>query len=86
MTFDQRLLRLIRQLGDRVIHSAAVVELVEHNERGVALEMLVQNLYEDSAPITEEERADCIELTEELPLGTDLSALVGALPIVPRPR
>ena len=51
-------------LGDRLsLQTQEIVhELVEHNESGIALEMMAEMLAEGGEPVTDRERAEMLDL------------------------
>jgi hypothetical protein len=65
-----RAMGLLIRLGDRLsLQTQEIVhELVDHNESGVALEIMAEMLAEASASITDQERAEMLELVSEMGL------------------
>jgi hypothetical protein len=59
---------LLIRFGDRLDlpTQELVHDLIDHNERGVALETIADTLGSIQAPITEKERADILELAAEM--------------------
>ena len=63
-----RAIGLLILFGDRLsVQTQEIVhELVEHNESGIALEMMADMLAEGGAPVTDRERAEMLDLVSEM--------------------
>ena len=59
---------LLILFGDRLsLQTQEIVhELVEHNESGIALEMMADMLAQGGAPVTDRERAEMLDLVSEM--------------------
>ena len=59
---------LLILFGDRLsLQTQEIVhELVEHNESGIALEMMAEMLAEGGAPVTDRERAETLDLVSDM--------------------
>jgi hypothetical protein len=62
---------LLIRLGDRLSLQTQefVHDLLDHNERGVALETMADALGDAGAPITDSERTEMLQLVSEMRMG-----------------
>lgn len=73
---------LLILFGDRLsLQTQEIVhELVEHNESGIALEMMAEMLAEGGAPVTDRERAEMLDLVSEMAMANGVEQSLAQCP------
>jgi hypothetical protein len=77
-----RLRGLLIRLGDRLASKdqSWIVEFVDANELGLALEQMADALSEDEQPLAVDERTDMLALADEMGLGDRVSRALDYCP------
>jgi hypothetical protein len=77
-----RTMGLLIRFGDRLtLQTQEIVhELVEHNESGVALEIMADMLAEARAPIADSERAEMLKLVSDMRMDGGVQQVLRSCP------